>query len=326
MEEIELILAKASKEGFDGLSHEEKTELFKNMARQDDMGQALRTAYGAVQGELLLPVIRQESHVRRIFKEQFTNGEQVEFPIRSKRIRAGWYGAGGSNTPQRQATSDNIYIHTFPIQGGVRWSFKQLKTGNYNIVEELQNDMADAVVYQEELAAWTLIKAALAYGDIESIATLTTTNSDITDNKQGTSLSIHVLTEMITVADEKPEGGRILTDLYITPRRYGDLKKWVTTNLQDLSDGTRDELFKAGQAIGDKGIWDIAIHRVRNAQFVDNTKAWGFGKGFGVMNVGEKWHTTDDPMAKMKWEQGLIGIEEVGFGITDVESSIVYNF
>jgi len=328
MEKLFAILNKVknSENGFNSLSQDDKVELFKSMAREDEVGEKLRVAYGAVQGPLLMPLIRQESQIRTIFKEQFTGGAQVEFPIRSKRIRAGWYGADGGNTPMRQVAQDNIYIHTFRIDGGCRWSLKQLSTGNYNLVEELQNDMVDEIVYKEELAGWTLIKAAYNYGDIESIATLTTSNSDITDNKQGTSLSMAVLAEMITVADEKPEGGRSLTDLFITPRRYGDLRKWVTTDLQDLSDGTRQELFNAGQAIGERGVWDIAIHKVRHAQFVDNTKAWGFSKGFGVMAVGENWHTVNDPTAIMKWEMGLIGKEEVGFGVLDVEGAIVYNF
>ena len=326
MDNIKMILDKASTSDFDSLTKEDKVTLFKSMALENETGEQLRKAYGAVQGELLLPLIRQESSIRRIFKEQFTNGEQIEFPIRSKRIRAGWYGADGANTPQRQATSSNIYIHTFKIDGGCRWALKQLRTGNYNLVEELQNDMIDEVVYKEDLAGWTLIKAAVTYGDIESIATLTTTNSDITDNKQGTSLSVAVLTEMITVADEKPDGGRILTDLYITPRRYGDIRKWVDTSLQDLADGTRAEMFSAGQAIGEKGVWDIALHKVRNAQFVDNTKAYGFSSSFGTMAIAEHWHTVDDPTAILKWEQGLIGKEEVGFGITDVEGCVVYGF
>jgi hypothetical protein len=328
MDKIFAILnkVKAAENGFDSLSQDDKIDLFKAMAREDEIGERLRVAYGAVQGPLLLPVIRQESQIRRIYKEQFTGGEQVEFPIRSKRIRAGWYGADGANTPMRQATQSNIYIHTFRIDGGCRWPLKQLRTGNYNLVEELQNDMIDTIVYKEDLAGWTLAKAALTYGDIESIATLTTSNSDITDNKQGTSLSVNVLAEMITVADEKPEGGRMLTDLFITPRRYGDLRKWVTTDLQDLADGTRGELFNAGQAIGEKGVWDIAIHKVRDAQFVDNTKAWGFAKGFGIMAVGENWHTTNDPTAIMKWEMGLIGKEEIGMGIVDVEGAVVYSF
>ena len=44
------------------------------------------------------------------------------------------------------------------------------------------------------------------------------------------------------------------------------------------------------------------------------------------MNVSEKWHTVNDPTAILKFEQGIIGIEEVGFGITDVEGCVVYNF
>jgi hypothetical protein len=131
---------------------------------------------------------------------------------------------------------------------------------------------------------------------------------------------------MITAMDEKPDGGRMLTDLFVTPRRYGDLRTWVDTNLQNLSDGIRTEIFKAGQSIGASGVWDVNIWKVRNPQFVDNTKAWGFGKGFGVMAISERFHTVEDPTAILRWKQGIIGKEECGFAITDPESAVVYNF
>lgn len=304
----------------------DKVEIFKGMARRDPFGAQLREAYGSIQGQLLLPLMRQESFIRRIFTENFTNGQQIEFPIRSKRIRAGWYGADRSHTPQRFATSDSIYIHTFPIQGGVSWDLDQIKTGNYNIVEQLQNDMVDEIVYKEEYAGWALIKAAFNYGDIESIATLTTGNSLITDNRQGSNFSIYVFNEILTTADLKPDGGREITDMFMTPRRHGDMKSWVTTVLQDLPEQTRASMFNAGGNMNAQGVYGVAFHKVRDAEFVDDTKLWAFGNNFGVMAVDERWHTINDPMAIMRWRQGIIGREKVGFGITDVESAVVYNF
>jgi hypothetical protein len=323
MQKLKDILTKSASGEF--LNHEDKTYLFMSMADKGPVGDSLRAAYGSVQGPLLTPLLRQESNIRRIYKEQFTNGQQIEFPVRSKRIRAAWFGADRSHTPMRQANSDNVYAHCFPIQAGIRWTLKQIKTGNYSIVEGLQNDMVDSVRYQEEAAGWGLVKAADGMGDIENIATLTTLNSVITDNKQGTMFSMYVFNEVTTVADLKPDGGREISDIYMSPRRYSDMKHWVTTVLQDLDDGTRQEMMKKGPS-ADTGLWGVAFHKVRDPEFVDDTKLYAFASNFGIMAIDEAFHVIDDGNAKSTFEQGIIGREEVGFAITDLESCVIYNF
>lgn len=331
MDNILQILQKCKTVGFDKMSDADKSSLLKAMARRDHIGAQLRQAFAAVQGEMLLPILDQQSYIRKIFRPVNTNGEQVGFPVRSKKIRAAWYGTANSNVPQRQTGSELVYLNYFPIEGGVRWTLKQLRAGNIRLIENHQNDMMNEVLYKETLAGFELIQAAYdsGNGDIKDIARLTTTNSSISSNAEGKYLSVAVLNEMAVVGDvgdyTGEDGGQDIQQIFLSARRFADIRKWADTSIQSLGDNTRDAIFNRGKNVGST-LWGMEFQKVREPEFVDDTKAWGFTTDFGVMGISEPWNTFDDPTAINTREQGITGQEEIGFAITNVHGAVVYNF
>jgi len=305
-------------ESGEALNAEEKKELFIEMSKNTSEAEQLRKDFAITRGELLMPVLRQQSLIRQIFKEVSTGGQQLAFPIRSKKIKAAWYMPSISGTPQRTAESDEIYFPTFVIRGGARWYLDWLKTGNYALIEELENDVMDEIAYKENLAGWTLIKAAENSGDMLVIDKLSAE----------TGFTVNVMIEIITKLEEQ-EDRRMITDIYLSPKRYNEMLKWAQLDVSQLDDGTRREIFVAGPTKVSSILknWGVAFHKSYDAAFVDDTKCYCFdGTRFGKMPVDITWETIHDDQAKMTWEDGWIGREQLGFGVTDMPSSCVYKF
>jgi len=306
-------------ESGEALNDSEKRELFMEMGKSTSEAEQLRKDFAQTRGELLLPVLRQQSLIRQIFTEQNTNGQQIPFPIRSKKIRAAWYMASISGVPQRTAEQDEMVFPTFYIKGGVRWYLDYAKAGNYELIEGLENDQMDEVAYKENLAGWTLIKAAESSSDMLSIPKL---------SSNGAQFTVDVMIEIITQLEEQ-EDRRQISDIYLSPRRYNEILSWAKLDVQQLDDGTRREIFSRGpDAVASiLRSWGVAFHKVFDPEFVDDTKCYCFdGNRFGIMPVDKRWETVHDDQAKMTWEDGWIGREQIGFGITDVPSGCVYNF
>jgi hypothetical protein len=301
------------------LNDSEKRELFMEMGKTTVEAEELRRDFAQTRGELLLPVLKQQSLIRQIFSESFTNGQQIPYPIRSKKVRAAWFMASISGVPQRTAEADEIVFPTFYIKGGVRWYLDYAKAGNYELIEGLENDQMDEVAYKENLAGWTLIKAAEASGDMLVIDKLAS---------DGATFTIPVMVEIITQLEQQPDRRKI-TDIYLSPRRYNEMLKWAQLDIQQLDDGTRREIFSRGpDAVASVlSSWGVAFHKCYDPEFVNDTKCYCFdGTRFGVMPVDKRWETVHDDQAKMTWEDGWIGREQVGFGITDLPSGCVYKF
>jgi hypothetical protein len=298
------------------LSETEKKELFREMGQNSAAAEELRRDFAIMRGEILRPVLRQQSLIRNIFRETPTNGEQIAFPVRSKKIRSAWYMASISSTPQRTQESDEVYIPTWHIRGGARWPLAWMKTGNVDLVTEQENDTMDEVIFKENLAGWSLIKAAVAATDIQ---TITGTQATFT---------VDAMLEIITKCEEQ-EDRRKITDIYLSPKRYNEIAKWAQLNVSQLDDVTRREVFVGGPESVSMVLksWGVAFHKVYDADFVDNRFAYCFDSSkFGRMPIDVPWETQNDDQAKMTWEAGWFGQEKVGFGILDTPSACVYDF
>lgn len=301
------------------LTETEKKELFRAMARLDDTGERLRRDFAQARGMVLRPVLRQQSLIRQIFQETETNGENIPFPVRGEKVKSAWYMSSLGGTPQRTMEEDEIYVPTFFIRGGVRWKLDLLKASNIGLIERLEQDAIDNVVYLENLAGWKLIKAAEAAGGLLSIPSL---------SQNGDRFSVEVMVEILTRMEEQPDRRRI-TAIYLSPRRYNEILMWAKLSVEELPDGTRREIFDRGpDAVANVlRSWNVAFYKVYDAKFVDDRKAYCFdATTFGVMPVEIPWETQNDDMAKMVWEAGWIGREKIGFAILDAPAGCVYNF
>ena len=186
--------------------------------------------------------------------------------------------------------------------------------------------LANRFIRQEELAGWSLVKTHAAV--LPTTQKLQAFADDGTTQTAGQGkLNIFTLNELITLADQIGIGGRVVRDIYVSPRRYNDLRSQVT--LQSLPFDMRSKLYGDGEN-AKSATPEIRIHKVYNPNLVTNNKAYAFtqkdGYFYGVMPIREKLFTRDNPIAILEWKIGIIGRMREGFGVLDDKGLVEITF
>ncbi|MGQ4893447.1 MAG: hypothetical protein ACP6IQ_02340 [Candidatus Njordarchaeia archaeon] len=212
--------------------------------------------------------------------------------------------------PQVQVEGTEIYVTTFGLDAAVQYQMDVARQGRFQVGERATQLLKNKVIEQEELAAWTLIKAHAAVlpadQKVSGVA----------------ALNLSAFNEIVTAGDILR---RQITDLYVSPARYADLRDWVSNSA--YSDNLKDKAFGlAGLA----NIWEVNVHKVYNSNLVANNKGYAFGQrdGFtyGVMPIRQSLETYDNPIAIMEWKIGIMAREVIGFGILDNKGLIEVTF
>ena len=289
------------------LSFQEKVKLFQATAASPKA----RAEYARSRATVILPLIEEQSTVRNIFKtETLPAGAQAVYDIPFDDIDCCWTMPQIGGIPQVQVKGTEIYVTTFGLDAGVQYQMDVARQGRFQVGERATQLLKNKVIQQEELAAWTLIKAHAAVLPAEQKVT-------------GVSaLNLSAFNEIVTKGDILR---RQVTDLYVSPARYADLRDWVSNAA--YSDSLKDKAFGlAGLA----NIWEVNVHKVYNSNLVANNEGYAFGQrdGFtyGVMPIRQSLETYDNPIAIMEWKIGIMAREVIGFGILDNKGLIEVTF
>lgn len=290
----------------DKLSLEQKTELLKAIASDTPEGVAARKEYAKSRAAVLLPQIDVQSTVRKIFTPELLGpGANSTYPISFDYTEvASWmpkYGGAVVNILE----GDEIGIPTFGIEAGARFKMDIAREGRLNIAEEAMRQLKNRIVAKEEFAGWRTIKGALSgYNTNQTVYC-----SGGVENFHA--FSKKAINAMYVQMDVQR---RQLTDLFVSPRSYGDIREWSQSSIDFL---TQRDIFTNGGLPGGQ-IWDISLNKVYDSSLVSDAEAYGFDtKTFGKMPIKQALQTYDDPSAILQWEIGVLGRELVGFGVTD---------
>lgn len=311
------------------ITTEDKIVLFKAMGQTDSRAQQMRIDFAAEQGELLKPILREESFIETIFKRDDTNGEQRNYPIRSKKVRAAWNSTGTDSVPSRIAEQKDTQFNTYWLEAAARWKLDHLKQGNVGLVDRQMTDMMDNLAYKVNFAGMALIKTAEILGDISTIATIT----------GGNKLTLNVIEKIMTFLEKRTEGANKVTDIFLSVNRYNELvtlsnfassSSTSTTDSLSIPEQERQKIY-AGGLDGISNIYlsnfGVRLHKIRKTEFVNDGKCYAFDvNNFGVMPVDENLETMADNAAANRYETGIQARQKQGFGITNVDSGVVYDF
>lgn len=288
------------------LTFDDKVKLFQATASSDKA----RAEYAQSRAEVILPLIDEQSTIRSIFKpERLPAGAQARYDIPFEDIQCCWTMPQIGGIPQVQLEGTEIYVTTFGLDAAVQYQMDVAEQGRFSVGELATQLLKNKVIEQEELAGWSLIKAhAAVLGTDQQVAS--------------TGLDVGTFNNIVTKGDILR---RKMTDMYVSPLRYSDLRDWVTTTA--YSDGMKDRAYGMG---GMSNVWDVNIHKVYNADLVADDKAYAFGQrdGFtyGVMPIRKELQTFDNPIAIMEWKIGIMARELLGFGVLDEKGLIEVTF
>ena len=108
---------------------------------------------------------------------------------------------------------------------------------------------------------------------------------------------------------------RKMTDVFLTPLRNGNVRGWVTP---DIDYYTQREIYKLA-GVQDGRVYNTALHVVHDTtNLINDGEVFGFDvTNLGKMPIVQEVQTAEDPAMIREWKVGLLAREEVGFGIFD---------
>jgi len=288
------------------LTFEDKVAMFKAIAYDPKA----RSEYAQSRAEVILPLLDEQSTIRAIFNpEILPPGSEARYDIPFDDVNCAWIMPQIGGIPQIQVEGTEIYVTTFGLDAAVQWQMDVAKQGRFQVGQRATQLLKNKIIEQEELAGWSLIKAhAAVLPDEQKVA--------------ATGLDVDCFNKIVTAGDILR---RKITDIYVSPKRFADMRKWVTAT--DLSTTLKDKAFNSA---GLMEVWGVRIHEVYNSKLVADDKAYAFGQrdGFtyGVMPIRESLQTFDNPIAIMEWKVGIMARENLGFAVLDEKGLIEVTF
>lgn len=276
-----------------------------------------RAEYAASRAAVIVSDLEQQSTVRAIFDpETLAPGANAEYDIPFADIDCVFFMPQIGGVPTVQVETAKMHVDTFGMDGGVEYQEDIARDGRFQVGDRATLMLKNKFIALEEMAGWALIKTHAAA--LDSTQQVTAFKDDGTAGGGGTGkLNIYTLNETITKADGLGIGGRQVTDIYCSPRRFNDLRSQVTVSA--LPEELRKQLWNNGA--GDGSPAGIRIHKVYNSDLVSDTKIYAFtrkdGVRYGVMPIRQALQTRDNPIASLEFKIGIIGRQRLGFGVLD---------
>jgi len=276
-----------------------------------------RAEFAASRADVILPLLDEQSTVRAIFQvENLGPGAQARYDIPFEDIDCVFLMPQIGGVPFVQLEGAEMFVDTHGLDGGVEYQEDVAEDGRFQVAQRATELLKNKFIAQEEAAGWALIKAHAA--TLDTTQQINGYAADGTEKGDGTGLlNIYTLNEAITTADEIGVGGRRVTDIFVSPRRYGDLRNQVT--MTALPEAMRQAIWNGGQGRSSEA--EIRVHKVYNSDLVGDTRGYAFtqkqGFTYGVMPIRTPLRTRDNPIAQLEHKIGIHGRERLGFAVLD---------
>lgn len=307
------------------MTEQEKREYFRKTA--DDP--RVRAEFAASRAAVVEPEIETQSTIRSIFAVEYVDsGAQIRYDIPFDDIDLVLLMPKVGGTPMVQMEGAEMYLDTDALHGGVEYHEKVARDGRFQVAERATTMAAAKFVAMEESCGWALIKthaAALVAG--QKVTAFKADGTAGAGNGSDGFLNLYTLNEVITKGDELGAGGRQVTDIYVSPRRFNDLRSQLTATA--LPEAMRERLWNGGR--GDANPADeLRIHKVYNRLLVTDAKGYAFtrkqGVRYGVMPIRQRLRSRDNWLSALERKIGTLYDEEVGWGVLDSLGLIEISF
>lgn len=325
------------------MTREEQMKIFKAAASSD---KDFNDYAASVRIPILesLPVM---GTVRNIYAtEVLTQDQESKYPVDGDDV-VGYLVPTKGGYPREVTEDSEVYVPTFELRASIYYDMDAHETGRFNVGERNVRKLTRAMLIQEEAEGWKNIRAAA----INNSAQVITSGAE-------TTLSLAMLT---AIAQKFEDIGKKLTDLYVEPKSYSDLRTWTTTT---IAAPNRAELLTIK---GLEEVWQAKIHtlapirhkrngskavvlnRLVNASdtYLNASAYWASGdqtkiaagtisvvfglsqmdelgqNSFGVMPIRKDLMTFPDPTAIKHSQVGILAREKIGFMVYDFESIVM---
>jgi hypothetical protein len=307
------------------LTFAEKVEMFRATATN----QQARADFAASRADVILPLLDEQSTIRFIYNvEKLAPGAEARWDIPFEDIECTWTMPNIGGIPTVQVEGAEIRVDTFGLDAGIEYQQDIAKDGRFQVATLATNLLKNKFIRQEEMAGWSLIRThAAVIPAAQKLQAWTSAATPVQTPGSG-KLNVYTLNSMLTIADNLGIGGRRVTDIYVSPTRFGDLRDQLT--MAALPEIYRAALYGDGTNPAAPTAGSLRVHKVYNHNLVADNKGYAFtqkdGYFYGVMPIREELSTRDNPIACLEWKIGTIGRERVGFGVIDDKGLIEITF
>jgi len=332
------------------LTSAQKT-LFRTTAQDREQtsneGMRARTEYAAQFGDMLLKTIPINSTVRGIYDVRTKpQGAEMRFLIEPNDTLA-WVMSKIGQFARNWIEGDEVFVPVDIFQTSVYYSLDYAEDADYDVASIALNKLNDAILRLEETEGWMLLRAAVNNAPAAqqiTIANLSTGTGQF---------SKHLFNAMLLYFEKE---GKTLDVIYLPATGMADVRLWTTTTIDPV---TQRQIFVAGGLNQIWNIPLVPIPLIRYYLTVDDKKSktkvtldrlfnpadkfsnanpvwngtqrtayaagtleccYGISKtDLGILAIKTPLRTYDDPTAIVRWEQGILARERIGFMIIDSE-------
>lgn len=318
------------------MTHAEKVALLKSTYGMSAEAQLNRSQFIASRAEVINPVLYEESTIRQIFRpETLAPGASLMYEIPHEDVECAWLMPQIGAIPSVQMEAKEVSVPVFEIAGGVEYQWNVARDGNVVRMESATRKLMESIKEQEEEAGWALIRAHAAALPASQIVRAFNDEGDNSASVPAADrkLNTYTFSELITVADELGIGGRMVTDIYATPRRLADIRNAI--NSANLPEDLREDAWRMNTRQAQSGVetnisGGIRLHPVYNRNLIDNDTAYAFtqkdGYFYGAMPIVEEIETWENPISQLERKTGMFANERIGLAVLDDKGLIAINF
>jgi len=295
------------------LSREELQSWMKKVASDPEV----RKEFCAAQAEMLLPNLNRQSTARTAFKTEPVGDGQPNFPISFDDIEMAWVAPKITGVPQVQLEAEEIFIPIWQIVVGYEFRMELAEEGRLDMAAEAERQMLNRLKYNEDLAAWNMIKAVVANADFSSDHTKeigTADNGSVSTATGEGYLSKSLINDIFT---QSTVARRLVDNLWMSPLSAGDIRDWVPVDASPASvtENEQDKILRAG---GIESMFGIKFNMMDDATLVDNQEVYAIDtRTFGKMPIKQELTTYESTTAIERFHIGTFGRERIGLGVID---------
>jgi len=309
-----------------------------------------RSEWAAQFGDMLLRTISFGNTVRDIFDVRTKENGEMKFLIEPNDTQA-WVMPKVGQFARNYIEADEVYIPTDIFGTSVYYSLDFAKDSDLDVPGIALNKLNQALLRLEETQGWLLIRASVNNAPASQ-------RIQIANGTPGAGHFSKSLFNAILLYFEKEQ--KPLSSFYVPPEAMADIRGWTTTQIDEM---TQRQIFVAGGLNGIWNVPFSTVPLIKYYESVEARKnrqktvadrlfdpsdklengsdvwsapakaayangtlqvCYGISKpDFGILAIKEKVRTVDDPTAIIRWEQGILARERLGFAIIDSENIVM---
>lgn len=239
--------------------------------------------------------------------------------------------------PQRHIEGDELIVHTYEVANAIDWSLRYARDARWPVIERAIQVFRKGFTRKHNTDAWNLITTAAA-------------NRAITTNDSGASSGVFTpkLVAKMKTQQKRSAVEHMLTDLYVSPEAFEDMRAWTLTEIDDL---TRREIWVTEERTGLVGFYGVRLHELihlgldsgAHATYQDyfiNTAGGSLASGDAELVIGidksrndsfvnpiiEEMQMFPDPTLHRSRKMGFYGSLEMGMAVVDQTRTLAGSF